>query len=297
MIFFNIIMPVFVIIFFGFIFQKLKNPDFKSISDFTLYFLTPCLIFKGLVNSKLNLSHFITDGIIFMVCLTASLWFISFIVEKLLKFDSLKSSAFSLSTIMMNTGNFGIPLILFAYGQDGFAYAVINLVLFTFPLGTLAVFIASKGKSSIKNSLFEILKVPLFHAIILATIFRHFNIALPDVILKPINLIGDAAIPALLMLLGMQLARTNLGSDMKPVFIATFIRLLVSPIIAILLCNLLGITGLPYKVLVIQTSTPSAIIPLLYAVNYNSRPDIVASVIFFSTIFSAATLTILLAII
>ena len=195
---------------------------------------------------------------------------------------------------MMNTGNFGIPLILFAFGEKGLAYAIIVLVVFTFPLGTLAVFIASKGKSDIKTSIIEIFKIPLFHSIIAASIVRYFNINIPELIMKPIVLIGDAAIPALLMLLGMQLARTKITESIKPVFSSVFLRLIISPVMAIVLCKLLNITGLPAKVLIIQTSTPSAIIPLLYAVNYDTKPDIVSATIFISTLLSAATISILL---
>ncbi len=296
MIFLNVILPVFLIIATGFFLQKTKNPDFKSVSDLTLYFLTPCLIFSGLLNSKQDISEFIYPGIAFMILLTISMWILSLITGKLLKFDSKEQSAFSLSTIMMNTGNFGVPLILFAFGEKGLPYAIIILILFTFPLGTLAVFIASKGEKNIKDSLIEIIRVPLFYSILLAVFFKFFNISLPKLIMKPITMMGDAAIPCLLLLLGMQLANTNLKLNFKPIGANLVVRLIISPIIAFLLCKLLGITGMPSKILIIQTSTPSAIIPLLYAINYNTRPDIVAGCIFFSTLFSALTLTILMTI-
>ncbi|MCK5915447.1 MAG: AEC family transporter, partial [Deltaproteobacteria bacterium] len=66
------------------------------------------------------------------------------------------------------------------------------------------------------------------------------------------------------------------------------------PLVAILLCQLFGIQGMPRNVLILQTSTPAAVIPLLYAVNYDTRPDMVAGTIFVSTITSALTLTFLL---
>ena len=294
MIFFNVILPVFLMIGTGFFFERVKKPDFKSISDLTLFFLAPCLIFEGLLRSKENISQFVPKAIIFMIILTLLLWLLSSLFAKFLKLDSLETGAFSLSTIMMNCGNFGLPLILFAFGEKALGYAVVVLVTFTFPLGTLAVFIASKGKSSVKKSVLEIFKMPLFYSIIFAIIFKYFQIPIPELIMKPLTLLGEAAIPTLLILLGMQLARTDLKTNFKPIAGSCFLRLIISPIIALIVCKIIGINGLASKVLIIQTSTPSAIIPLLYAVNYNTRPDIVAGTIFFSTIFSALTLTCLM---
>jgi predicted permease len=116
------------------------------------------------------------------------------------------------------------------------------------------------------------------------------QLPVPEVLLRAVDLVGQAAIPGLLMLLGMQLARTSIKSDLVPVLSSSFLRLVLSPVLAVLLCSLLRIEGLPRNVLILQTSTPSAIIPLLYAVNYDTRPELVASTIFVSTLLSSLTL-------
>ena len=295
MVFINILLPIFLIIALGVLFEKIKHPDFKSISDITLYFFTPCLIFSGLIKGHEQLSSFLPRAIAFMLLLTLVFWALSLLFSRFLGLDARKKSAFSLSTIMMNTGNYGLPLVLFAYGKEGLAYGVIVLVLFTFPLGTLAIYIASRGQASIKESLLEIFKIPLFHAIVLASIWRGFQLPLPPMLLKSIDLVGQAAIPGLLMLLGMQLSRTRIrGGVLLPVVSSSALRLIVSPLVAIALCSLLGIHGLPRSVLILQTSTPSAIIPLLYAINYDTHPEMVAGTILVSTLFSGVTLTLVL---
>ncbi|MCD6269328.1 MAG: AEC family transporter, partial [Deltaproteobacteria bacterium] len=116
----------------------------------------------------------------------------------------------------------------------------------------------------------------------------------PDIIFKAIDIVGQAAIPGLLILLGMQLARTKFKGDLSAIAASSFLRLVISPFIAVLLCFLFDIQGLARNVLILQTSTPAAVIPLLYAVNYDTRPDMVAGTIFVSTIASALTLTCLL---
>jgi len=294
LVFINILLPIFLIIALGAIFEKVKGPDFKTVSDLTLFFFTPCLIFAGLLKGGAEVVGFLPKTVAFMLALTLIFWVLSVLCGRLLKLDSRRQSAFSLATIMMNTGNYGLPLVLFAYGPEGLSYAVVVMVLFTFPLGTLAIYIASRGEDSPAKALLEMFKVPLFHAIILAAIWRGFALPLPAIIFKAVDIVGQAAIPGLLVLLGMQLARTKLKGELVAISAGSFLRLVVSPFVAILLCQLLEIQGLPRNVLVLQTSTPAAVIPLLYAVNYDTRPDMVAGTIFVSTIASAATLTVLL---
>ncbi|HDS16539.1 MAG TPA: AEC family transporter [Proteobacteria bacterium] len=296
MVFVNILLPIFMIIGLGVLFEKLKQPDFKSISNLTLYFFTPCLIFAGLLKEHSQMSVFLPKAILFMLLLTLSFWGLSLLAGRLLKLDAGRQSAFSLTTIMMNSGNYGLPLVLFAYGPEGLAYGVIVLVLFTFPLGTLAVYIASRGRDNPAKALLEMFRVPLFYAIILATVWRCFSWPLPGIVFKAVDMVGQAAIPGLLMLLGMQLARTRIKGDLPAIGISSLLRLVVSPLLATLLCAVLGIHGLPRKVLILQTSTPAAIIPLLYAVNYDTHPEMVAGTILVSTLLSALSLTVLLSV-
>jgi len=294
LVFINILLPIFLIIALGVVFEKVKGPDFKSVSDLTLFIMAPCLIFTGLLKGGAEVAGFLPGAVAFMLAMTLIFWGMAVICGRFLGLDSQSRSAFSLTTIMMNTGNYGLPLVLFAYGPEGLSYAVIVMVLFTFPLGTLAIYIASRGQDSPAKALIEMFKVPLFHAIVLAAIWRGFSLPLPEILFKAIDIVGQAAIPGLLILLGMQLARTRFKGDLLAIASSSFLRLVISPLVAILLCYLFHIQGLPRNVLILQTSTPAAVIPLLYAVNYDTRPDMVAGTIFVSTIASALTLTFLL---
>ena len=98
----------------------------------------------------------------------------------------------------------------------------------------------------------------------------------------------------MLVLLGMQLARTRALVQPGFLTLSAGLRLVVGPLLAWGLTTLLGFKGLPRAVVILQTSTPSAVLPLLYAVRFGTRPDLVASAIFVSTLLSAGTLTILL---
>ena len=200
----------------------MKGPDFRTISDLTLYFFAPCLVFAGLLKAPEHIAAFFPKALAFMVALTLLFWGLSILTGRLLGFDSKTQSAFSLSSIMMNTGNYGLPLVLFAYGPEGLAYGVIVLVLFTFPLGTLAIYIASRGRDNPGKAFLEMFKIPLFWAVVLAALWKWLRLPMPGFIFKTIDMVGQAAIPGLLMLLGMQLARTRLRGSLKPVITTAF---------------------------------------------------------------------------
>ncbi len=68
----------------------------------------------------------------------------------------------------------------------------------------------------------------------------------------------------------------------------------MGPIVGFGLTLLLDIKGIDRNVVILQTSTPAAVLPLLYALRFNARPDLVASSIFVTTLCSAGTLTLLL---
>jgi hypothetical protein len=98
----------------------------------------------------------------------------------------------------------------------------------------------------------------------------------------------------MLVLLGMQLSRTKVTKNWGFFSLATVIRLLVGPVLAVVLTTLLGLDGLTRKIVILQTSTPSAVLPLLYTLRFNTRPDLVSGTILLSTLCSAITLTVLL---
>jgi predicted permease len=193
----------------------------------------------------------------------------------------------------MNVGNFGLPLVMFAYGTAALDISVLTFVLFNFSLGTFAIIVA-QGGTSIKAAFSNMLRIPIFHAAIAALICKAISWQPPEFILRPLDLLGQAAVPLMLVLLGMQLAKVKTVSNLGFCCLATILRLGVAPVIATGIALLLGIDGLPRKILILQTSTPSAVLTLLYSVRYDTRPDLVSGTILISTLLSAGSLTFLL---
>jgi malate permease and related proteins len=293
MLFFQVLLPVFLIILAGFTLEKTLRPDFRTLTDCSLYLFTPALVFSSLMRQELRLD-LAGNLFLFMLLYTATMLALSMAIARLLRFDADTRSALALTTVVMNVGNYGLPLAYFAFGDAGLKVSILTFVMFNIPLGTLAIVLAQGNRAPLGQALRNTLRIPIFHGVLLAMLFKAFGWHLPDTLLRPCELLGQAAIPLMLVLLGMQLARTTHFGQPGFLTLSAALRLVVAPLVAWLLTALLGFQGLTRDVVILQTSTPSAVLPLLYAVRFGTRPDLVASAIFVTTLLSAATLTVLL---
>ena len=293
MLFVQIILPVFLIVLAGFTLEKTAALDFRTLSTSSLYLFAPSLVFSALMKQEISFPLVGRLGL-FMLLYTALLLALSVGIGRLLRLDRETRSALHLTTTMMNCGNFGLPLTWFAFGQAGLDVSIITFVLFNIPLSTLAIILAQGSGASLSQAVANTLKIPIFHAVAAAFLCQAAGLHLPAFLLRPLDLLGQAAIPIMLVLLGMQLARTRLQRGVGFLALTAVLRLAVAPLVALALAWPLGITGLTRSVLVLQTSTPAAVLPLLYALRFGTRPDLVAGAIFVTTLLSAGSLTVLL---
>jgi predicted permease len=123
----------------------------------------------------------------------------------------LERSSLMLSSFCLNGGNFGLSVANFAFGEAVLARAVVVYIGNTALNYTLGVFVASSGRQGPRSALLTILRVPAFYATITAFLLRGFNIELPTVVFRSVTVLKDAAIPAMLILLGLQLTHHPRG--------------------------------------------------------------------------------------
>lgn len=265
----------------------------RPLARLSLYFFSPALAFHSLSRSSVAASDFVSIALyaFLMVVIVGAL---TLVVARIFKFDRLLTSAFLLSILFVNAGNYGIPFNQFAFGSEGVARAAIYFTVNSVLSNTLAVYIASSGHSDMRKSLTAVLKMPLAYAALAGLAFNAFHITVPDTLAKAIELAAAAALPVMLVNLGLELARAKLRDYEWRVFMATGIKLLITPLIAIGLATVLGMQGLTRSVSVIEASMPTAVMASLIATEFQARSDFVTSVVFLSTIGSTITLTVLL---
>lgn len=293
MLFVQVILPIFLIASAGFVFERKTASDLNALANSALYLFAPSLVFSSLLKRSVE-SDILGRLALFMVLYTAALCLLAYCVSRWCRFDGDTTRAFTLTTTMINIGNYGLPLVFFAYGDAALNVSVLLFVLFNIPLGTLAIMIAQGQGVRWQESLRNTLRIPIFYGVALALLCKLINWQPPEFLIRATELLGQATIPLMLVLLGMQLSKVKVYQNWGFFSLSTVIRLVLGPILAIALTAILGIDGLTRKIVILQTSTPSAVLPLLYCIRFGTRPDLVSGTILLSTLCSTFTLTVLL---
>ena len=283
---FEVIFPVFFIIGIGYWFGK-KSPGFNTdvITTFSGKIGVPALLFYSLAASTtLDFNTFIKFGS-FTFLFVGSFAVVGIIILKILKRNIITELS---PLILPNTGNLGLPICLFAYGDQGFSIAssiaaVIMLLHFT-----VGIFIAS-NKLSLKPLLTSI---PMY-IILLSGVMLYFEIKAPKFLVNTTMLLGYSTIFLILTSLGIALSTLKTKNVKSNIFIAAS-RLVTGPMIAFLIIKYFGLKGYQAGVLLIQASMPSAVLNFLLAKMYSKKihANNIASVIVISTTLSFITIPI-----
>jgi predicted permease len=294
-IFVKVILPVFVVIAMGFAFGRMGRPDIRSFTRIVWNVTGPCLAFSALVTSSIPNEDFVRI-FFFVIVSTLTMWPIAVAASRLMKLDRVTSASFQLSVLFGNIVNYGFPMLLFAFGSAGVERGVVFMTGNQVLLATLAVFIASRGSASLRQSLINMARVPMLYASILGFVVNRLAITVPKPIFDPINMVGNANLMFMLLILGMQLAMTKIMDGRKALGVAAVLRLGVSVVIAGVWTALLGITGLSRQAVIAESGTPGAVFATVIATEYDANPGFASAVIIITTVLSMVTMTVVLAV-
>lgn len=292
-IFVQVVLPVFAIFLLGYGIQKWKKLDIRSLSTIAIYIFTPMLVFQTFYRAELNQQY--ADMVLFSLLLLAILIAVNVSYCKIKQYDQSVESGLILSTAFMNSGNYGAPIVLFAYGDTAFAYAVSLLVLHTILMNFFGVFYAARGKAGIDYAFKAVLEMPPTYAVIVALILNLGGVKVPETILSAVDLLAAPTIPLVMIILGMQLAEIKIAKiEWDKMSFGVFVRLLLSPFIAIVIIYFMPMDPLLEKVLILTAAMPSAATTVIYAIQYDTEPDLVSGVTLITTLLSVFTITLLL---
>lgn len=292
--FINNLFPILLIAGIGYLCGKYLKVEARSLSRVIFYVFSPCLIFNLITNSQLSGDDMLRM-IGFSSAVVISVSTVTFLLGKLIKLDRKMLAAVVLTTMSMNAGNFGLSLNLFAFGESGQAQASIFFVttaMFTYSFG---VAIASLGSANLRQSLLRLTKVPTIYAVILAFVFIWQGWELPTPLARTTTTLGGAAIPAMLILLGLQLQANQRTQQIPALLLSNGMRLLGGAAFGLVLGGIFGLQGVAYQAGVVQAATPTAVLSTVLATEFDTEPAFVTTVVFTSTILSPLTLTPLLA--
>lgn len=292
----NVVSPVFVIIGLAAFIGRRFAIEPRTLSRLLIYLFSPALVLKGLANRSLG-----TDEVA-RLAVVAALYFlamglIAWGVARLFRLDRRLESAFMLTILLVNMGNFGLPLNRFAFGEAGEQRAIILYVMSAVVANTAGIFLASRGTRSVRDSLLNVLKVPLVYGLVIGLAINFSGLEIPTPILRVIELLGDAAVPCMMVVLGIQLSHTSLGavrSRLKPLLLASGTRLLVAPLVALALVSLFDLSGLGRKVAIVEASMPTAVMASVLATEFGSDVEFTTTATLINTLASLFTLSVIL---
>ena len=288
------VVPIFVIAGIGFLLERRLSGSVKFLSSVSFYALSPCLVFTQLSGSSMSA----TDAgrmAAFCLLLTSIMGITAKIVASRLHLGARTQTSFLLSVMFSNSGNFALPVILFAFGREGLSHAAIYFVTSAVMIYTAGIFIAVHDGNGFERAFSGMLRVPSLYALAIAFIFLLTGTGVPLSISRPIGMLSDAAIPMMILVLGMQLRRATLPERPSAVITAVALSLLVAPLVGIILSGLLGMTGVARNVAIVVSAMPAAVITTVLAMEFDLDSAFVTSVVFLSTLLSPVTLVLLIA--
>lgn len=287
------ILPVFIIAGAGFLLARLSQVDVRTMARVIFNVLSPALVFTLMVTATLSLADFGRMAL-FCVLVTAAAALASAATGKALRLDRASLIGFVLAVAFSNSGNYGLPVVMFAFGREALTHASVFFVSSSILMYTAGVFLAASGRRTLRESLVGVAKVPAVWGVLAAAVVMIGGVQVPEPVMRPVSLLTDASLPMMLLVLGMQLGQAGLPEHRAPLAAAVLLSLLVTPAIAIALAYAL-LTGPAFQAGVLQASMPAAIVTTIIALEFDVAPRFVTSVVFLSTLLSPITLTGLIA--
>jgi len=284
---FEVLFPVFFIVGIGFLLGK-KNPNFDTsfITTYAGNFGTPALVIFALTAGGVTFDIF-KEFFFYALILLSAFGIIGLIFLVLMKKDYIRELP---PFFLPNTGNMGIPICLFAYGELGMGIAAAISSLVVLLHFTLNIFLAKRA-----FDFQTIFKSPAFYAIIVTVLFLYFEQPVPQFVMNTVMLLAYGMIVMILMSLGVALTQMKVFSFKDAVITSTG-RVIIGPIIGLAVIKLFDLSGVSAGVILIQSSMPSAILCYLVASMYSPKVivDNISSTIVVSTIMSLVTIPITL---
>ncbi|MEC0604573.1 AEC family transporter [Bacillus spizizenii] len=291
-----VLVPVFGIFAIGYIGQKTLGFDIQTLSKMSLYLMSPFLAFDTFYTNKLTMDYVYLSIFVLGLCLILVLfvYFLSFYH----KYPNQDRCAMILSSAFMNNGNYGTPVVLLVFGTAGLDTAVVLMVLQQLIMSTIGMYYAAKGGSEVggfKMVMARVIRMPVAYGALLGAILQLMRISIPKEVMTGVELVGNAAIPTIMIILGMQLALISFKHiEYRKISYSLLLKLMVSPEIALGFTFILPMDDMTKQIMILVAAMPTAANTTLMAVQFNTRPEIVSSATFISTMLSIVTLPVLL---
>lgn len=281
----GIVAPVFLLGSAGFIWSK-AGYDYPTefVTRLSMTLAVPCLIFTALMQAEIAPAA-LTALSLAALAAYGGVIALSWLLVRGLGFDR---AAYVAPLAFGNTGNLGLPLALFAFGETGLGLAVVVFAVMAVLTFTVGLWFVAGGASPLR-----VLREPILWATLLGGLFLTLGWQTPEWLTRSLSLVGQLAIPLMLITLGVAIARLQPGRIVRATWLSAA-KLGLGLAAGVAAGRAFGLEPIAFGVLVLQLATPVAVTSYLLAERYDADPDAVAGLVMVSTLMSIAALPITL---
>ncbi len=278
---FSIVAPVFVCALVGYLWVTRGGKlDHNVLTQMVMNIFAPFLVLSSFQQAEISPEAIAQVGLAAVTC-TALVAAATLMIARASGADT---RTFFPLVVFQNTGNLGIPLCLFAFGETGMTYAVVTFVWVSGLNFTVGVAIASG-----ERNLLRAFAKPVVLATIIGLVLTLNDIVLPQWVGNTTSLLGAPTIPLMLIALGASISTLKVQALGRSLIWAG-LRFSLGIAAALLVVSWFGLTGIERGVIILQFAMPPAVFNYLIAAQYNRRPEEAAGAVVVGTVLAMAVL-------
>ncbi len=270
-------------------FDILKAQDSTTLSKIVINVSMPALIFTNLVTANISIDMIIlpiTSIIVSLICMT-----IAFLFCKSRGYSKIKTWTLMIASAMMNTGFVGYPITLGVFGNEG----LINAIFFDLSTSIIFVVYGMVLVSQFGGDRKEVVKsglsfMPLW-AVIFGLIFNIGHIQYGYVLNSALTYLANSTVPLIMISLGLTIDFKGIKDYLNDSLVVSAIRLVIAPVIVFVALSALNVTGLIFKVAVLESGMSTAMTALVLSITYGLDNKLMSSCIFIDILLSLISLT------
>ena len=277
---FGIVFPIFAIVLVGFLYARRHAPDMAATNKINIDIFVPALIFDVLSGRDFNLQEYQSLALAAAVIVLGS-GLLAWPVARMLKYQT---KTFVPPMMFSNSGNMGLPLTLFAFGEQALPAAVVLFIVENFLHFSVGMRIMDT-----KASLLAILRMPMVLATFAGLIVALANFRIPEVLSIPIEMMGKVSIPLLLFALGVRLIHVD-WSAWRIGAAGAIVCPVTGLLFALPLGLFLDLPEIQFAQLMVFGALPPAVLNYMVSERYNQEPHLVASIVMMGNLASVAVI-------
>jgi predicted permease len=268
------VIPVLIVVLIGYAYGRWRKPNMSTINQVNMELFVPMLIFSVLASKSVDLTEFLPLTLGSIAIILGS----GLIAWPICKLSGIQPKTLIPPMMFTNTGNLALPLVLLAFGEEAMPAMIVIFIISMFLHFTLGFYILDR-RAQVLNAL----SIPTILATIGGLFVGFTHTQLPEIVLIPLDMLGQIVIPLVLFALGIRMQDVNTNDLGTGVFAA-----LLCPIlglgIAYTLEPFLQLDPLQWSVLLIFAALPPGVLNYMIAERYNQEPTRVASIVLIGNI-------------